>query len=179
MTRILLSLILGILPQALYFMLFLTKTKEIKSKRILLTILFYIIIALMVMITRYNLYLYLLIIPLIYGAMKLLYKRKAQIIDIFLIASGFGYMIIISYLCSFIYKNNYNLYWIAYAINNILLFSIFAFMNRLKALYRKYIKVWNRNPNNKVRSISVRNVSLLLLNAFIFILDVFIIKISS
>ena len=120
-----------------------------------------------------------MIIPLIYGAMKLLYKRKAQIIDIFLIASGFGYMIIISYLCSFIYKNNYNLYWIAYAINNILLFSIFAFMNQLKALYRKYIKVWNRNPNNKVRSISVRNVSLLLLNAFIFILDVFIIKISS
>lgn len=90
MTRIFLSLILGILPQALFFMMFITKTKEIKSKRILLTILFYIIIALMVMITRYSLYLYLLIIPLMYGTMKLLYKRKVQIIDIFIIAAGYG-----------------------------------------------------------------------------------------
>lgn len=179
MIRLILSLLFGILPQALFFMLYLTKVKDITNKRIKFLLLIYIIIALTIMIIRYNIYLYLMIIPLIYGAMKLLDKRKAQIIDIFLIASGFGYMIIISYLCSFIYKNNYNLYWIAYAINNILLFSIFAFMNQLKALYRKYIKVWNRNPSNKVRSISVRNVSLLLLNAFIFILDVFIIKISN
>ena len=106
MTRIFLSLILGILPQALYFMLYLTKVKDITNKRIKFLLLIYIIIALTIMIIRYNIYLYLMIIPLIYGAMKLLYKRKAQIIDIFLIASGFGYMIIISYLCSFIYKNN-------------------------------------------------------------------------
>lgn len=174
--RVILSLLLGILPQALYFMLFLTKTKEIKSKRILLTILFYIIITLMVMITRYNLYLYLLIIPLMYGAMKLLYKKKVQIIDVFIIAAGYGYLNIISYLCSLIYRNNMNLYWFAYIINNVLLFSILSLEPFFIKWYRWYYRQWNRHPNNRFRSISVRNVSAILLNVFIIILDIIIIN---
>lgn len=178
MTRILLSLILGILPQALYFMLVLTNVKEIKNKRFLLLLFIFISIASMVMIVKFNIYLYLLIIPLIYAIMKFLYKKKTQIIDIFIIAIAYGYLSIISYVCSFMIKENMNFYWTAYTLNNILLFSIFFFKKPITKAYRKYIQIWNRKPENKIRSISVRNVSLILLNIFILILDVFITKVS-
>ena len=178
MTRIFLSLILGILPQALYFVLFLTSIKEIKTKRILFLLLTFFIIAVTVMIIKFNLYLYLLIIPSLYIVMKLLYKKKTQIIDIFIIAIAYGYLSILSYICSFMIKENMNLYWIAYIINNALLFVVILFKKPTIKLYRKYIQIWNRNPKNRIRSISVRNVSLISLNVFIIILDAFITKVS-
>ena len=178
MLRIILSLLLGIFPQSLYFTLFLTKVKDINKKKHLLISLIFIIIMLSVMIVKYNIYLYLIIIPLIYLAMKLLYKKKVQIIDLFLIAIAYGYLSIISYLCSFMIKDTMNLYWIAYIINNILLFAILLFKKYIIKAYKKYIQLWNRKPENKVRSISVRNVSLISLNIFILVLDVFITKVS-
>jgi hypothetical protein len=159
-------------------MLFVTNIKQIKTRRLILLLMTFIIIMLMVMIVKYNIYLYLLIIPLLYGAMKLLYKKKVQIIDIFLIATAYGYLSIISYICSFIIKDNMDLYWIAYVINNILLFGILFLLKWIFKAYKLYIHLWNRKPGNKVRSISIRNVSLILLNIFILILDVFITKVT-
>ena len=176
MIRILLSLVLGILPQSLYFMLFVTNIKQIKTRRLILLLLLFILCILLNIIIRYNIYLYLAFIPLYYFTLKLLYKKKAQIIDIFIISLSFAIMSIISYVCSLIYKNNYNLYWIAYIINNVLLFSVLIFNKIYVKLYRKYIQYWNRRPENKIRSISIRNISLILLNVFILILDIIIIN---
>lgn len=176
MIWLLMSLILGILPQSLYFTLFITEIKQIKDKRKILCVLTFIICTINALILQYNLYLYLLIIPCVYKAMKILYKKKTQIIDIFIIALAFGYLSVLSYLCSLIYKNNMSLYWIAYIINNVLLFAILLFKKYMIKGYRFYISQWNRKPGNKFKSISIRNVSLILLNVFIVILDIIIIN---
>lgn len=178
MIWLILSLLLGILPQSLYFMLFITNIKEIRNKRFLFLIIISIILSLLVLIVQYNIYLYLTIIPLIYRIMKALYGKKTQIIDIFIISASYGLLSLISYLCSNIYKNNYSLYWIAYCVNNIILFSTLIPIKWYRKLYRQYIKLWNRKEGNKIKSITVRNTSLILLNIFIVILDVFIIKFS-
>jgi hypothetical protein len=177
MTRIFLSLILGILPQALFFEFFVINIKGIKNKRFLLFILLYIMCILLNMIIRYNLYLYLLYTPLYYIIMKILYKKKTQIVDVFIIALSFAIMMTISALCSLIYKNNFNLYWIAYIVNNILLFSTLLFKKQFQKFYKFYCSNWNRKEGNKIRSITLRNISLISLNAYILILSIMLINI--
>ena len=178
MMRILLSLLLGILPQSLYFNLFVTNIKGIKNKRGLLLIILFILCILLNMIIRYNIYLYLLFIPLYYIALKLLYKKKTQIIDIFIIALSFTIMMLISSICSRLCLININLYWIAYIINNVSLFATLLLKKWLVKFYKFYCKNWNRKEGNRVRSISLRNVSLISLNVAIVIADIFLINIS-
>ena len=177
MIRIILSLILGILPQTLFFEFFVINIKGIKKKRLLLFILLYILCILLNMIVRYNLYLYLLYTPLYYAILKLLYRNKVQIIDVFIIALSFAVMMTISALCSLIYKNNYNLYWIAYIVNNILLFATLLFKKHFQKFYKFYCGNWNRKDGNKIRSITLRNISLISLNAYIVILSIMLINI--
>lgn len=177
MIRILLSLLLGILPQSLYFMLFVTNIKQIKTRRLILLLLLFILCILLNMIIRYNIYLYLAFIPLYYFALKLLYKKKAQIIDIFIISLSFAIMSIISCVSSFIYLNNYSLYWIAYIVNNVLLFSSLLLKRFYIKFYKFYCGNWNRKDSNKVRSITLRNISLISINVFILILDTMLINI--
>lgn len=177
MIRIILSLILGILPQTLFFEFFVINIKGIKKKRLLLFILLYILCILLNMIIRYNLYLYLLYTPLYYVILKLLYRNKVQIIDVFIIALSFAVMMTISALCSLIYKNNYNLYWIAYIVNNILLFATLLFKKHFQKFYKFYCRNWNRKDGNKIRSITLRNISLISLNAYIVILSIMLINI--
>ena len=174
--RILLSLLLGILPQTLFFMLFITKLKGIKTKRIKLTILLFVICALLNMIIKYNLYLYLLFIPIYYIILKLLYKKKTQIVDIFIIALSFTIMMLISYFCSLIYRKNMSLYWLGYVINNILLFGNLAIIKLYKKFYKFYCKNWNRKAGNKIKSITLRNISLISINVAIVIADIILIN---
>lgn len=175
---LLMSLILGIFPQSLYFMLFITNIKEIKSKRALFTFLIFIICAVCTLIVQYNLYLYLLIIVGLYFATKLLYKKKTQIIDIFIISFSFCVMMFISYICSRPCKSNIDLYWICYIINNIILFISLLPRKFYKKIYKAYCNNWNRKEGNKIKSITLRNISLISLNILILIIDVFLIHIS-
>lgn len=179
MIRLILSLLFGILPQALYFMLYLSKIKQIKNRRLILLLLIFLIITGASVFMNYNLYLYIAVIPMIYLAMKLLYRRKVQIIDLFIVAMLFAILMIISFVCSFVYKNNANLYGIAYIINNILLFSTLALSKLFEKFYKFYCNNWNRKQGNKIKSITLRNISLISMNILIFVIDVLLIKISS
>lgn len=175
----LISILFGLIPEVLYFTLFITYTKNIKEKRIKLFLLISIAYFLCMICQRLIIIYYILLIICIYLSAKILYKNKIQIIDLFAISfSSFWITFISAILLLFLGENNSN-YYCLYFLDRCLLFVPFIFINKIRILYNKYCKLWNRNDNEKrpIKSITLRNISLILLNGFIFILNIAIINI--
>ena len=178
--QIFISILLGLIPEVLFFTLFITYTKGIKEKRVKLFLLISIAYILCMFIQRYKIFYYMLFVILIYWIMKFLYKKKTQIIDIFIISLSFSYIYIISYLLFLFINNDMSNYYILYLIDRILLFIPFIFKNKFNKLYKIYYKFWNRNDNEKrpIKSITLRNISLVFINLLIFFIDIYLLKIS-
>lgn len=169
MLNFIISIILGLIPEVLYFTLFLVYTKNLKTKRLKLFILLAIGYIVLIMICRYQLIFYLSYIVYIYLINKILYK--AHISDIFVISLGSVYLTITSFIAFKITEN----YYLAYIINRIILYTIFLIKNKFNPIYKLYLSLWNRNDNAKIKSITLRNISLLVVNVFILILNYIII----
>lgn len=168
------SILLGLIPETLFFTLFLIYTKGIKEKKVRLFILIAISYLLCIMIIRHKMFYYVCYIIMIYISLKILYKAKAQIIDIFVISIALIYVAFISAICFAFVKENYVMYYIMFILDRILLFVPFIFKNKYNNIYKKYCSLWNRNDSIKrpIKSITLRNISLIVLNIFIFICDV-------
>ncbi len=181
MSFILLSILLGLIPEVLYFTLFITYTKNIKEKRLKLFLLLSVIYFLCMLIQMYKLAYYISFIVLFYIILKLLYKQKTQIIDIFVIAFAFFYVSMISYIFFLIIlKNDMNNYYLFYVLDRILLFIPFIFKNKLNIIYKNYCRLWNRNDKEKrpIKSITLRNISLIGINFIIIFMNIYILSIT-
>lgn len=172
MLNFIFSLLVGMVPEVLYFTLFIVFTKGLKEKRIRLFLLIALSYILCIMIIRYELLFYIIFIFVIYFILKLLYKENTQIIDVFIIMYASFYLTIVSYLIFFA-KDIYS-YILMYILNRILLFSIFVFHKYFNKLYEKYKRYWNRNDNIKrpIKSITLRNISIIVINCIIFIMNI-------
>lgn len=179
--QILMSIILGLLPEVLYFTMFIICTKDIKEKKIRLGVLISIAYILCMFVQRYKVIYYILFIVLVYAILKLLYKKKTQIIDIFIISITYLYLTIISLFCFMFVKSDLSNYYIISIINRILLGLPFIFKNKFNLLYKKYCSLWNRNdkPNKVIKSVTLRNISLILLNFLVFIINITCIYINN
>lgn len=169
----LISLLLGMFPEVLFFTMYLIYTKNIKEKRLKLFLLISIAYILCVMIIRHQVIYYIVFLFLIYLILKILYKKKTQIIDIFIINISFAYVALISSICFSFVNNNYILYYIMLVINRVLLFLPFIFKKKFNYLYKIYCNLWNRttDKNRPIKSITLRNISLILLNSLIFLIN--------
>lgn len=173
MVEFLISLLFGMLPDVIYTWMFVTKIKNIKSKKLLFFLLIFILYFVCITQIRYQLLLYLTLDILIYIVMKLMYKAK--ITDFFLIIVLDLYLFINSILCYFAINN----YIVALIINRILLFIPLIWKNKLANLYNQYCKLWNRhNIQGKIKSITIRNIVLVLLHIMIIIFHIGLIYIS-
>lgn len=168
------SILFGLVPEVLYFYLFLIYVKNIKEHRVKLFVLVLFTYIISIFVQEYKVIYYILFISLIYIILKVLYKNKAQIIDIFVFSLSFCYVCLIGFIMSRFIFNNYFYYYICLIINRILLFLPFIFKNKFNILYKKYCSLWNRNYEKKqpIKSITLRNISLIILNGFIFLLNI-------
>ena len=175
-----LSILLGLIPEVLYFTLFITYAKNIKEKRIKLFLLISISYIIGIILIPYQLWFHMIYAVLIYLSMKLLYKNKTQIIDIFIISLAYSWLLILSFLLMPLVNKDYSNYIIIYIIERILLFLPFIFRNKLNYAYKLYCKLWNRNDAEKrpIKSITLRNISLILLNIFILCMNGILININ-
>lgn len=172
--QILMSVLLGMLPEVLYFTLFLKYTKNLQEKTVKLGLLIGIAYILCMFMQRYQVVYYIIFIALIYVILKLLYKDKAQVTDIFIIATSYFYLTIISFIMSKILYNDLSNYNLLLIISRLLLILPFIFRNKFNIIYQKYYKLWNRNDNEirPLKSITIRNISLILLNILIFVINI-------
>ena len=177
--QIIISIFLGLIPEVLYFTLFITYTKNIKEKRIKLFLLISLAYILCMFIQRYKIFYYVLFIVLIYLIMKVLYRKKTQIIDIFVISIGSIYLTIISYLGFCFFNDDLSNYYLLMFIARIFLFLLFIFRKYFNIIYKKYCKLWNRNDNKKrpIKSLTLRNISLITINIAIFLMNLYAISV--
>lgn len=167
MINFIISFLCCAIPDSLYFTLLITNIKQIKDKKIILFILILIGYTIFVMLLQYNFLLYVLFIVHIYLCLKLLYNIK--IYDIFLIIFAYLYLIVSNIFGSMFNGINY---YLGYVINKIVMFSILMFTKKITNVYKFYLNNWNRSNNNKVKSITIRNIGLLTTNIMLIILDI-------
>lgn len=174
-----LSIIFGLIPEVLYFTLFLIFTKNLKEKRLKLFLLIAISYFICIVVQQWQLLFYLMLIGFIYLTLKILYKQKTQIIDVFIISLAYLWIAILSTILLPLLNHNEYSFYVLSIIDRILLFVPFVFKNNFNKLYKKYCNLWNRNDAEKrpIKSITLRNISLILLNGFILLLNITMINI--
>ena len=176
---VLLSILLGLIPEVLYFTLFLIYTKNITEKRIRLFLFISLLYILCIMICQYKTLYYVLFIFSVYILLKILYKKKVQIIDVFVFSLCTSFLTLSSYICFIFLKKDYSNYYFLYALDRIAIFFPFLFRNKFNILYKKYCRLWNRNDKEKrpIKSITLRNISLIIINIVIFFMNIYAISI--
>ena len=165
MINFIVCLLLVMLPEVLYLSLFIICFRKIENKRFKLFALLTIGYIALVMMCRYQFLFYIAYIIYSYLIIKLLYK--SHIIDLFVVSVGYVYLTLISFVCFKLFNN----YWLAFAINRIMLFSPLIFKTKIRLFYEKYKSLWNINKGAKIKSITIRNISLVIINLLILILN--------
>lgn len=160
--------------EAIYFSLFLIYGKNLKEKRLLfigIMIFEYIMITKLI---QFNIWIHISYIVMTYINLKVLYKDKTQITDIFLFMVASAILIFISVLSYAIIYFTIREYIIALILNRIILFLFLCyFKNKLNLLYKKFYKLWNRHDNpNKIRSLTLRNISIIIFNLMFWIINI-------
>ena len=158
--------------EAIYFSLFLIYGKNLKEKRLLfISIMIFEYLALKYFI-RFNVLFQLSYTFMTYLTLKVLYKEKAQITDIFLFMSASIFLIIISVLCGIIIFKHLNWYIYFLILNRIIIFSfVFLIKNKLYNIYTKFFRSWNKKHNPKIKSITLRNISVIIFNLMFYFIN--------
>lgn len=174
MLQTVIDCIFGLVPETIYFTLFLIACKNIKEKRKILGVLIGIAYFLCILVSKYKVVYYVGFIALVYLILRILYKEKTQIIDVFVFSVSTIYISVIGMVLAMFVQNNYTNYYILYCINKILLFLPFIFYKKFNTLYKLYASLWNRDDKVKkpIKSFSLRNTSVIVINIFIFILNI-------
>ena len=168
------ELFLAQIPEAIYFSLFIIKSKGIKEKRVLFILLITLEFILLTRFFIYNIWFQILYTFMTFIILKILYKEKTQIIDIFLFACASIFLMIISGICALIqiyFNIDHSLLLI---LNRIIIFLfIFLFKNNLHKYYNIFCKYWNRhNEKRKIKSLTLRNISIIAFNLMFYILNI-------
>ena len=168
--------LLNFIPEIIYYNLSIIFIKNIKQKKKILFVLTSISYILSSFFSFYSVYSYILNIIFSYVILKILYKKECYIIDLFIISIIICYAMIVSFISFKIFNNNYDFYYIAFIIDRILLFlPILLFKKKLNKIYEGYKKLWNRNYKEKVKikSLTLRGISLIFINIFIVAINIF------
>ena len=181
LTYLLWTIFVGMLPEIIYFTKFMEYAKNIKEHRIKFFLLITLAYILCILVSQYKILYYVAFIFICYLLMKLVYKEKAQIIDIFVFSVSFLYITFSSLICFQFVKEDMSNYYLILIINRFTLILPFLFKNKFNILYNNYKSLWNRNNKIKrpIKSITLRNISLICLNVFIFIANLTLIYISN
>lgn len=176
------DLVIGQIPEAVFFSLFIIYAKGIKEKRIIFTILMVIEYVFLKYIAHlnYNIWFQILYTFMSYLILKILYKEKAQIVDIFVFMESLFILLILT--VPFLALNNFiNNIYICCLLSKISMF-VFLFIIRKKIfkINQKYYKLWNRNnaERRKIKSLTLRNISIVAFNILFYITNILIINIK-
>ena len=162
------------IPEPVYFSLFLIIGKNIKEKRLLLTGIMIVQYLLLMHIFPYNIWFQLIYTFMSFVNLKVLYKEKAQVTDIFLFMVASFILIILSMISYIVIQNTINIYWIALLLNRFLLFfTLFLIKNKINKYYKKFYSLWNKHKNpSKIRSLTLRNISIIIFNIMFYVINI-------
>lgn len=161
------------LLEPIYFSLFLIIGKDLKKKRLLLTLIMIFEYVMLTSIIQYNVWFQFIYTFLAFINLKVLYKEKSQITDIFLFTAASIFLIIISIVCYISILYTIKNYYVALILNRIIIFSfIFVFRKQIRKLYKDFYSLWNRHSKpNKIKSLTLRNISVISFNVMFWLIN--------
>ena len=148
-------------------------TKQIKEKRILFFTLLLISATVSMLILRWQLWYYLAFLASGYIIMRALYK--SHISDLFVFSIFYAWVAITSYIGFMVFDSIV----LGYILQRTLMFGIFIFRGKFNGWYKIYRQLWNRRDDKRIKSITLRNISLIFINAFIVFLNFILIFLSN
>lgn len=169
-----LEMLLGQIPEAIYFSLFMIFTKQLKEKRILFIVLVIAEYLLIKQFIKYNIWFQILFTFMEFVILKVLYKEKSQITDIFTVTLAIVLMIIVDIPSYFIIHSITDNFIIYVLIARIILFgTIIIFKNKLPNIQAIYKKLWNRNDSKKkkMKTTTFRSLNVVIFNITFYILN--------
>lgn len=163
-----LELLLGQIPEAIFLALFMIYAKGLKEKRLLFIFLMIIEYLLTKYAFQFNWMFQITYMICVYLTLKILYKEKSQVTDIFILGIAYIIVIISSILFSIpmfvgLIKN----YAICVLLNRIfLILFILFFKNKLLIIQNIYKKFWNRNDKlpKIIKSTTFRALNVVIFN---------------
>lgn len=165
--EIIASILFGLLPESIYFTLFLTYAKGLKTKRWLLFLLILAVSVGLSAFLSYSVWYHAALLAAMFAIMWILYR--SQIIDVFLIVAESLILVALGLACYFLIPN----YTAALIVNRVAMFAtVLALRHHLPHWYAAYCSLWNRRKNAKVKSITVRNISVIVLNVMLYVIAV-------
>lgn len=168
-----LILLLEKVCEALYFSLFLIIGKNLKERRLLFITIMVLEYLALTSILQFNIWIQIIYTFMSFVNLKVLYRDKAQITDIFLFAAASIILILISFACGMVQIVFGVKYQLLLIINRIILFMVlFLIRNKIHKIYAKYYNNWNRHSNNKIRSLTLRNISIITFNVMFCIINI-------
>ena len=171
----LLQLFLGQIPEAIFFALFMIYTKQLKEKRILFIFLMIVEYLLLKIVIRYNIWFQILYTFTTYIILKVLYKEKTQITDIFTFTIANIILIFSCFILYFIVWKTVNNYIFYVVLNRIILVLFFiTFHNKLHKIQLIYKNFWNRNDKkkNKIKATTFRALNVVAFNIIFYIINI-------
>ena len=136
--------------EAIYFSLFLIIGKNLKEKRILFTTLMIFQYLILTSYIEYNIAFQFIYTFMTFLILKIIYKEKAQITDIFLFGAASIILIIFSVCAYLVILYTIKIYFVALILNRILIFSfLYFFKKQIRNLYVKFYSLWNRRHKSK------------------------------
>lgn len=167
------QLLLGQIPEAIYFALFMMLVKNIKEKRILFTILMILEYVFLKCFLVYNIWFQVMYFILSFIIMKMLYKDKTQVTDIFTLGIASIILVITSaipYIIIYFTIHNMLIYVI---LNRIIIFTLlFVFRYKLQNINKLYYKLWNRNNKlKKMKTTTFRALNVVIFNISFVIIN--------
>ena len=171
----LLNIVLGQIPEAIYFSLFMIYTKQLKEKRMLFIILMIVEYLLLKHFIAFNVWFQVLYTFMTFLILKILYKEKAQVTDIFSFTIVSIIVIISSMLMYGIAYFTYRNITICVLLHKILIFIfLFVAKNKLYCIQKMYKKLWNRNDRikKKIKSTTFRSINIVIFNIVFYIINI-------
>lgn len=149
------------------------KGKNIKEKRLLFTCLMIIQYLLLKQFIKFNVGFQLSYVFIAYLDLKILYKNKAQITDIFLFMLASIILIIVSAIYGLVEIYLHINHDILLILNRIIIFIILGILkDKINSLYKNFYKLWNRHNNkSKIRSLTLRNISVIIFNLMFYVIN--------
>jgi hypothetical protein len=168
-----LKLVLGQIPEAIYFALFLILTKELKEKRLLFTCLMIVEYIFLKCFLVYTTWFHVIYFILTFIILKVLYRDKANITDIFTLGIASIVLIVASFVSyTIVYFTCKNMIVGAILVRVLTFGSLFIFKNKLSKLDNLYKKLWNRSKiKYKMKSTTFRALNLVIFNISFIVIN--------
>ena len=170
----LIMIILEKVLEAIYFAMFLLIGKNIKKKKLLFIGIMVFEYLMLTNFIEFNVWFQLIYTFMSFVNLKVLYREKAQITDIFLFASASLILIGISATSYGIVYVTIRKYFVALILNRILLFGfMYLARNFIREKYKVFCSLWNRHAiPNKIKSLTLRNISIIVFNLMFWLINI-------